>query len=328
VLLAGWLYVKYVLPWLGSIPPPTREPSAWIHRALRFLEHNFVILPAGIIGGIVALIFPPMFAVLGVCFLLGLHRSGAVAGQSRLKQALTYLLLAAGSFLGLSLLNTAIQNKLTANNISFAKLVASFSGKPEPSKKDVSGTAPPAFVTLKDLFASDWSYLPGYYMESDMLFVGGKTRVAWKLYGDFRARSKFLVLFFDEAVAPNNVWTACVFTADNYSFFSDSMDAEVDVIGKAPDDSSVTHFSDMVFSKRVFVYYADPEFSLAMRSQLDTMYASRGLSIVFRDSQYVAAHQDNHPEIRKEKLVSNSFILPNPALPKGWIMKVINKHHP
>ena len=34
--------------------PPKSDIPGWLHSVLRFLEHNFVILPAGIIGGIVA----------------------------------------------------------------------------------------------------------------------------------------------------------------------------------------------------------------------------------------------------------------------------------
>jgi hypothetical protein len=94
-----------------------------------FLEHNFVILPAGIIGGIVAVIFPPLFIVLGICFLLGLHRSKAVAGRSRLAQAVAYLLLSAISFFGLYKLNNRIQTKLSESNTALARLVVSFQQK-------------------------------------------------------------------------------------------------------------------------------------------------------------------------------------------------------
>lgn len=93
-----------------------------------------------------AIIFPPMFTVLGVCFLLGLHRSKAVAGKSRITQATSYICLAAVVFLGLYRLNIAAQNKLSDSNTSLAKLVASFVGRddhlsvivPNDSKPDAS----------------------------------------------------------------------------------------------------------------------------------------------------------------------------------------------
>jgi hypothetical protein len=119
--------MRQAYKWLSL--PPTSRPPQWLHLLLMFLEHNFVILPAGIIGGIVAVIFPPLFIVLGICFLLGLHRSKAVAGRSRLAQAVAYLLLSAISFFGLYKLNNRIQTKLSESNTALARLVVSFQQK-------------------------------------------------------------------------------------------------------------------------------------------------------------------------------------------------------
>jgi hypothetical protein len=157
--------------WKWMLSAPTEKRAGWIHSTLSFLEHNFVILPAGIIGGIVALIFPPMFAVLGVCFLLGLHRSGAISGQSRLKQTLAYLLLAAISFVGLSRLNMVIQDKSAANNISFAKLVVSFFPK-TPTIATESKPLPqpePSRIPQASLVKS-FSVSAGSYLMNDVIY--------------------------------------------------------------------------------------------------------------------------------------------------------------
>jgi hypothetical protein len=121
--MAKW-NLRKTYGWL-KLPPKGVSPG-WIHSTLQFLEHNFVILPPGIIGGIVAVIFPPLFTLLGACFLLGLHRSKVVAGKSRLAQWSSYVLLSIGCFVGLSILNGAIQKKLSDSNTALAKLVASF----------------------------------------------------------------------------------------------------------------------------------------------------------------------------------------------------------
>jgi hypothetical protein len=60
---------------------------------LAFFESNFVIGPVGVIGGLVGVFFyTPVCLICDVCVLLGLHRSGAVAGKSKGKQAFYYLL--------------------------------------------------------------------------------------------------------------------------------------------------------------------------------------------------------------------------------------------
>ena len=135
--------------WHWLMSPPRRSAPAWVHSVLSFLEHSFVILPAGIIGGIVAVIFPPLFTVLGICFVLGLHRSRAVSGRSRLLQGCVYSVLIAASYFGLLRLNAVIQKQLADNNTAFAKLVASFSGKaqataiPSPQPLPVTTEIPP-----------------------------------------------------------------------------------------------------------------------------------------------------------------------------------------
>ena len=87
----------------------------------------------------------------------------------------------------------------------------------------------------------------------------------------------------------------------------------MDIQGQAPDDTAPTHLKDMVFSKRIFIYYED--FSLAQKGMLETIYQSKELSVQFRDAAYAWAHRDDKP--RATPLVPNSTILPDAKLNAG-----------
>lgn len=177
--------------WLAS--PPTSKQSDWLHSVLLFLEHNIVILPAGIIGSIVALLFPPVFTVLGVLFLLGLHRSKAVSGKSRLTQVLAYIILAIVAFSGLYSLSLLVQRKLADSNTALAKLVASFvpdrSNTNTPRVQEAPqkaalpsganpahGSAPSLSVDIEQLELSGPDTMIGHYYTKDRAAPDNKTQ--------------------------------------------------------------------------------------------------------------------------------------------------------
>jgi hypothetical protein len=65
-------------------------------------------------------------------------------------------------------------------------------------------------------------------------------------------------------------------------------------------------------------------FSLEQKGSLEGFYNSKGLSIQFRDSAYTWAHQEPR-QARREPLVSNSILLPDPPLiPKGFMLNAKN----
>jgi hypothetical protein len=88
-----------------------------------------------------------MFTVLGICFLIGLHRSRAVEAKPRIVQIGAYVSLAILSFFGLSKVNEIVQRRLSESNTSFARTVASFAGK---SRADVATTATPPVSTTSN----------------------------------------------------------------------------------------------------------------------------------------------------------------------------------
>jgi hypothetical protein len=192
--------------------------------------------------------------------------------------------------------------------------------KPLISKDSiVKDSGPP--ITLKQLFEIDWPNLPAFYHEcvlNSQVFDSGSVKVAWRVNGDFVGRSKFLAILIDHTTKAGDAFKACEAIADQYGHFIDSPNSEVDIAGQAPDDTAPTHLKDMVFSKRIFVYYED--FSLAQKGMLETIYQSKELSVQFRDAAYAWAHRDDKP--RETPLVPNTTILPDAKLHEGLQIKI------
>jgi len=176
-------------------------------------------------------------------------------------------------------------------------------------------------ITLKQLFEIDWPNLPAYYNESvleSQIFDSGSVKMAWRINGDFIGRSKFLAIVIDPATKASDAFKACEGIADQYGHFLDSPNSEVDIQGQAPNDTAPTHLKDMVFSKRIFIYYED--FSLAQKGMLETIYQRKELSVQFRDAAYAWAHRGDTP--RATPLVPNTTILPDAKLHDGLRIKI------
>jgi hypothetical protein len=185
--------------------------------------------------------------------------------------------------------------------------------------KAIGKTGPP--ITLKQLFEIDWPNLPAFYHEcilSGQALDAGSVKVAWRVNGDFIGRSKFLAILIDPKTKASDAFKACESIADQYGHFIDSANSEVDIEGQAPDDTAPTNLKDMVFSKRIFIYYE--EFSLAQKGTLETIYQSKELSVQFRDAAYAWAHKDDKP--RATPLVPNTTILPDARLTPGLKIKI------
>ena len=188
-----------------------------------------------------------------------------------------------------------------------------------PEQQVAGGPGAPGrehLVTLRELFENDWPNLPGYYtisaieissqIDQQTIF---KVTVAWRLNGDFVARSKFLAFFIESTTPVADARRALEIIADHYSRFIDSANSEVDISGQAPDDTSATHLKDMVFSGRLFVYYENHDFSLEHKGALEALYKTKGLSIQFRDAAYAWSHRNDNQAFRTLK--PNTTLLPD-----------------
>lgn len=190
-----------------------------------------------------------------------------------------------------------------------------------PSTSEESIVKSSAPITLKQLFEIGWPNLPAFYHECVLSGQGldaGSVKAAWRVNFDFAGRSKFLAILIDPETRANDAFKACESIADQYGHFIDSANSEVDIEGQAPDDTAPTHLKDMVFSKRVFIYYED--FSVAQKGMLETIYQSKELAVQFRDASYAWAHRDDKPRVTP--LVPNTTILPDAKLFPGLKIKI------
>src|SRR5260370_29965272 len=104
----------------ARVRPHEKPIKAW-HGILVFIEHPLFLCVLGIIGGIVGvLLVIPVLIICDLCLLLALHRSQAVAAQSRKRQLATYLTLFVVS--GVILIGVGILVKTNAH--AFALEVA------------------------------------------------------------------------------------------------------------------------------------------------------------------------------------------------------------
>jgi len=176
----------------------------------------------------------------------------------------------------------------------------------------------PKPVTLRQLFENGWPNLIGIY---DVTMVSTSSRrrpdveISWRLNGDFTSRSRFLEFFLRDAVAPKDAVDICKVIAENYQFFINEADLNVDIIGQWPGDTEVTHMRDMVFSRRIYIYYGNPDFSMEQKGILESICKKYNLAVEFRGSDYEQLHFLDHLELRPKPLTPHSVLLPKASVP-------------
>jgi hypothetical protein len=171
------------------------------------------------------------------------------------------------------------------------------------------------FLTLKDLFETDWPDLIGYYSVSTLAITSDRQTnpdisLAWRVNGDFRARSKFLAFFLDPIVSSSLAFQVCLYIADNYQEFIDTTNSEVDISGQLPSDTAVTHLRDMPFSGRIFFYYENLDFSMEQKGWLEVQYRKKDLAIQFHGIEHQWLHRGETKRLRKTPLVAHNVLLP------------------
>jgi hypothetical protein len=133
--------------------------------------------------------------------------------------------------------------------------------------------------------------------------------------------AQFLAFLLDSKLSTVDAVDICVFLADHYQQFIETANSQVDIAGKWPTDTSTTHLRELVFSKRIFIYYGN-ELSLEQMGSIEVLYKQKGLSIQFRGTDYQWLHRNDHPPFRPEALVAGAVLLPR-ALGTGLEISVM-----
>jgi hypothetical protein len=189
--------------------------------------------------------------------------------------------------------------------------------------------------TLKDFFENDWPNLPAYYQVSAANFKALRDptqsyrgEFAWRLIGDYESQARFLAIYLAPDISPFEATLICNFVAGNYHFLLESADSAIEMTFKKPAETATTHFKDMVFSKRVFIYYGNLDFSEIQKGEIEASFQKQGLSVGFRTNDYAWEHHKNKMVRRAAPLTPNSVSLPDAKLVPGIQIFAYNPGHP
>jgi len=154
---------KRVLEVSKSVADKKNAPS----KVFSVIEQPLVLGALFAVGGVVgALLFTPAFILCALCILLGVHRAGALTGQSLKVQITSYLGLALLLSLGGYFLFGALNNALERLQTAFAKKVAIFIEKssPRPTSSPPSALPPSAPLPRPTIFGGVNSiFIEPYY---------------------------------------------------------------------------------------------------------------------------------------------------------------------
>ncbi len=213
------------------------------------------------------------------------------AGQNRRRSILTVSLIAVVIIIGL-IVSAKVPKTAATTSVDASK------------EKYV----PPRPLTLRYLFENDWPNLPSVY---GTLSNSGRQVMDWRLNGDFDSRSKFFSVFLPLSTTTEAATTILLHFGDACDDAINRVDKLISLSGTAPGGSSPTYFRDMVFSKKIFVYYENFEFAEMRRAEIESAYSKHGLFVEFRDRRYALAHQDEPDWHISGPLLSPAVILPD-----------------
>ena len=138
---------------------------------------------------------------------------------------------------------------------------------------------------LQTLFGRDFSKYLKRVKEGGIKFEDGTIlKIGVQEYIDLEAQTKFLgfyIPFSDKAYA------ACKLLSDFYENIMGDFDSSMEVWGRGHiTDSAKTSSQELIFSKRIYIYHEN-DFSLQELAALESLYQSKGLSVVFRGHAYL-----------------------------------------
>jgi hypothetical protein len=142
--------------------------------------------------------------------------------------------------------------------------------------------------SLEKLFRSDFPNLMRSYTGRN---IGIKSESSEKtvtigeqMYLDFPGQSKFLGYYIPMSPDPYGI---CAFMADEYLTTIKDFESKVSVIGGHVTEFSSTSQEELLFTHRIYIYH-EFSFSHQQLADLEKLYKSKGLSVVFRGPAYLS----------------------------------------
>ena len=149
-------------------------------------------------------------------------------------------------------------------------------------------TSSPELPNLEKLFRSDFSNLLRSYTHRSIGIEdknGSKStvKIGEQMYLDFPGKSKFLGYFIP--MSPDS-YGVCTFMAGEYMKTIRGFESKASVIGGNVAEFSSTHQEELKFTERIYIYHED-SFTHQQLADLERLYQSKGLSVVFRGPAYL-----------------------------------------
>lgn len=157
--------------------------------------------------------------------------------------------------------------------------------KPADEPNAISPT--PKKPSLEKLFRSDFSNLLRAYSDRNLGIKnknGEKTlKIGEQLYLDFPGKSKFLGYYIP--LLPES-YDICEFMADEYLTSIRDFESKTSVSAGHVAEYSSTSQKELVFTGRIYIYH-EFSFSHQQLADLEKLYKSKGVSVVFRGPAYL-----------------------------------------
>lgn len=152
------------------------------------------------------------------------------------------------------------------------------SDKHEKKPKEQKVTKHP---DLRELFITDFPTLLKVTRDSEVHTHDGTTvKIIQQEYMDFAGKTKFLGFYI---FSSSHSYGACEFLVGECEKVMRDIES---LTGEMATDSASTSLRDLTFSGRVYIYYED-DLSLQQLADLERLYKSKGLSVIFRSHEYM-----------------------------------------
>jgi hypothetical protein len=110
-------------------------------------------------------------------------------------------------------------------------------------------------------------------------------KMSYSVYLDFASKSQFYTFYISNTNKSDQTASVAETISSNYSNMADNISSDVLVWAKDPADSESTAGHDLIFTGRIYIYH-ETEMSIAQRGWLETVFQSKGASVVFRGPDY------------------------------------------
>jgi hypothetical protein len=141
--------------------------------------------------------------------------------------------------------------------------------------------------SLEKLFKEDF---PNLLRGSGERKIGVETKdgkktilIGERIYLDFEGKSKFIGYFIPRGTDSYDI---CAFMADEYHTTIESLEKNLIIAGRVTEYSQTTN-RELIFTGRVYIYHED-SFTHQQLADLEKLYKSKELSVIFRGPEYLA----------------------------------------